>query len=156
MCNKDAFGEGPAIQTQGTTQHRVQSSHQRGQGGGDGRTRTGLRWLTLIKERAGTSPCMSSLHTVSTMLSQKCLKWKPATQIPGISLDLEKKYHLHWKLCLHSYHEEYNIQYVIRRKARHKKNLSISFNLKRDRTGPIWYTIITLLCLSTNTMYRCL
>lgn len=110
------------------------------------------------KGAAGTTP-VSSSHTASAMLSQKVLKIKADNVDSCYFAWLKKKNpkkHLQWNLCLHSYHKEYNIQHIITRKARHKENLLISFNLKRDRTGPIWYTSMALLCLSTNTMYYCL
>lgn len=44
-----------------------------GRGGGHRRTRSELWWLTLIRELAGITPWMSSFHTLSMMLSHKCL-----------------------------------------------------------------------------------
>lgn len=68
-----------------------------GSGGGHGRTRSELWWLTLIREVPGTTSWMSSFHTVSMMLSQTCSKWKPTQRFPLFCL--KKKNHLHWKLC---------------------------------------------------------
>lgn len=83
-----------------------------GRGGGHERTRSGLRWLTLIRELAGITPWMSSFHSLSMMLSQKCLEWKPIQRFPLFCL-IRRKNHLHGKLCLHSYHEVWVTQYVI-------------------------------------------
>lgn len=117
-----------------------------GRGGGHGRRCSELWWFTLIRDMAGTTPWMSSFHPESVMLSQKCLKWKPTQRFP--LLWGEKK--LYWKLCLHSYHEVWVTQYVTTATARPRKKLLISFNLNRDRTGPIWYTIMTALFINKD------
>lgn len=123
----------------------------KGRGGGHGRTRSELRWLTLIRELAGTTLvwahfilwagcCHRSAQNESQHRDSRYFAW----------LRKKKKNHLHGKLCLHSYQEVWVTQYAITGIARPKKKLLISFNLKRDRTGSIWYTTMTALFVNTD------
>lgn len=59
----------------------------KGRGGGHGRTRSELRWLTLIRELAGTTLVWAHFM----MLSQKCSKWKPTQRFPLLCLTQKKK-----------------------------------------------------------------
>lgn len=118
-----------------------------GRGGGHRRTRSELWWLTLIRELPGITPWMSSFHTLSMILSHKCFTESQYRDSRYFAW-FRKKNHLHWKLCLHSYHKVWVTQYVITGIAR--KKLLISFNLNRDRTGLIWYTIMTALFINKD------
>lgn len=111
MCSKDVCSEGSVIQIQRIMQHLVQSSYQRGQGR---RTQEDTHWAMMAYADKGAG-WNYSLYELITYCEHdaitEVLKMKAdSTDSCYFAWPEKKKNHLHWKLCLHSYHEECNIQ----------------------------------------------